>query len=41
MFEWIRHLADWLIFSVFDIAPESHLGEALHFFVYDTLKILL
>jgi len=41
MFEWIRHLADWLIFSVFDITPESHLGEALHFFVYDTLKILL
>ncbi len=41
MFDWIQEIADWLIFSVFKIAPESHLGEALNFFVYDTLKILL
>lgn len=41
MFDWIQHLADWLIYSVFNIGAETHLGIALNFFVYDTLKILL
>lgn len=41
MFDWIQHLADWLIYSVFNIDAETHLGIALNFFVYDTLKILL
>ncbi len=41
MFDWIQHLADWLIYTVFNIDAETHLGIALNFFVYDTLKILL
>ncbi len=41
MFDWIQQLADWLIYSVFGIAAETHLGAALNFFVYDTLKILI
>lgn len=41
MFDWIQHFADWLISSVFGIDAISHLGIALNFFVYDTLKILL
>lgn len=41
MFDWIQHLADWLIYSVFGISAETHLGTALNFFVYDTLKILI
>lgn len=41
MFDWIQHLADWLIYSLFGISAESHLGTALNFFVYDTLKILI
>lgn len=41
MFEWIQHFADWLIYSVFGIGAETHLGTALNFFVYDTLKILI
>ena len=40
MFDWIQYFADWLIYSVISINPETHLGEALNFFVYDTLKIL-
>lgn len=40
MFDWIQNLADWLIFSVFGVARDTHLGTALHFFVYDTIKIL-
>ncbi|WP_100615739.1 permease [Confluentibacter citreus] len=41
MFDWIQHIADWLIYSVFGIGADTHLGTALNFFVYDTLKILL
>lgn len=41
MFDWIQYFADWLIYSVISIDPETHLGEALNFFVYDTLKILV
>lgn len=41
MFDWLQHLADWLIYSVFGVSSQSHVGEALNFFVYDTLKILI
>ena len=41
MFDWIQLFADWLIYQVFGIGAETHLGVALNFFVYDTIKILL
>lgn len=41
MFDWLQHLADWLIYTVFGISSQRHLGEALNFFVYDTIKILI
>ncbi|MGB4849352.1 MAG: permease [Saprospiraceae bacterium] len=41
MFNWLQHFADWLIYSVLGVSSESHLGEALNFFVFDTLKIFL
>lgn len=41
MFDWLQNLSDWLIYSVFNIAQGSKLGDALHFFVYDTIKILI
>ena len=41
MFDWLQHFADWLIYSVFKIGAETHLGTALNFFVFDTLKILI
>lgn len=41
MFNWLQNFADWLIYSVFNIGAETHLGTALNFFVYDTLKILI
>jgi uncharacterized membrane protein YraQ (UPF0718 family) len=41
MFTWIEWLADQLIFGLLGLKPDTHLGEALHFFVYDTVKILL
>jgi uncharacterized protein len=41
MFDWLQHFADWLIYLVFKIGAETHLGTALNFFVYDTFKILI
>ncbi|SDR93297.1 permease [Winogradskyella sediminis] len=41
MFDWLQHFADWLIYSVFGIGTETHLGIALNFFIYDTIKILI
>ena len=37
----IQRFADWLVYGVFSLAATSALGNALNFFVYDTLKILL
>ena len=41
MFDWLKHLADWLVFDVFGLIPNNHLAEALHFFIFDTIKILV
>jgi uncharacterized membrane protein YraQ (UPF0718 family) len=41
MFNWAQSLADWLIFSVFQITKGSKLGDALNFFVFDTIKIFI
>ncbi|CAN5544998.1 permease [soil metagenome] len=41
MFDWVQSFADWLIYSLFGIAQGSHLGDALNFFVYDTVKIII
>lgn len=37
----IKSFADYLTFSLLGLAPGSALGEALNFFVYDTIKIFL
>ena len=41
MFDWIQQFADWLVFSVFKLEEGKHLTEALNFFIYDTIKIVL
>ncbi|WP_299779214.1 permease [uncultured Formosa sp.] len=41
MFDWLQHFADWLIYSVCGIGANTHLGTALNFFIYDTIKILI
>ena len=37
----IQQFADWLIYDLFGIDASTRLGEALNFFVYDSLKIIL
>jgi len=41
MFNWIQNIADYLVFDVFGMSGDSHLSEALNFFIYDTIKIVL
>ena len=41
MFDWIQEFADWLVYSQIGLAREQHLAEALNFFIYDSIKILL
>lgn len=41
MFDWLQHSADWLIYSVFGLTHGSKLGDALNFFVFDTIKIFI
>jgi len=33
--------SDWLVYGVFGLSPDSHLGASINFFVYDSLKIIL
>lgn len=41
MFDWLQSFADWLIYDVIGIATHSKLGDALNFFVFDTVKIFI
>lgn len=41
MFDLIQNFADWLIYSLLGIATDSHLAEALNFFIYETIKIFV
>ncbi|MDY0186284.1 MAG: permease [Desulfuromonadaceae bacterium] len=40
-YSYILPASHWLVFGLFNLAPESHLGASLEFFIYDTVKILL
>ena len=41
MFDWLQNIADWFVFDVINLSKESHLAEALNFFIYDSVKILM
>jgi uncharacterized membrane protein YraQ (UPF0718 family) len=41
MFDWIQHIADYLVFDLLGMEKGAHLAEALNFFLYDSAKILL
>ena len=41
MFDWVQNLADWLVYTIFNINVGTKLGDALNFFIYDTIKILI
>ncbi|MBN1994531.1 MAG: permease [Anaerolineae bacterium] len=37
----LQPLADWLTYTLLGLSPDSHFGQAVNFFLYDTSKILL
>jgi uncharacterized membrane protein YraQ (UPF0718 family) len=41
MFDWWERLSGTFTFSVLGLDQSSHLGEAVHFFLYDTIKIFI
>jgi len=41
MFDWLQKIADWIVFGILSLDKKSHLAEALNFFIYDSVKILL
>lgn len=41
MFGWIEQLADWMVFELFKLEHGKRYAEALNFFIYDSIKILL
>ena len=41
MFDWIQNIVDGLVFDVLGLQSGNHLAEALSFFLYDTVKILI
>ncbi|MCT4632007.1 MAG: permease [Firmicutes bacterium] len=41
MFTWLDNLVRILLESVFNLSVESAVGSSVHFFIYDTIKILI
>ena len=37
----LQEFADYITYSLLKLQPKSHAGEALNFFIYDTIKIFL
>lgn len=37
----IQQFADWLVYDIFGLVDGTHLGEAVNFFFYDTIKIVI
>lgn len=41
MFDWLQKIVDWLVYDILELEKGRHLSEALNFFIYDAIKILL
>ncbi len=37
----IQGFADWLVYDICGLSPESHWGSAINFFIYDSVKITI
>lgn len=37
----IKQFADWLAYDVFNLAPHAKIADAINFFIYDSIKIIL
>jgi len=41
LYHYLPHIIDGFTFDLLKLNPESHLGEAINFFFYDTIKIFI
>ena len=41
MFTWWEHIVDWLVYEMWGLDAKSAVGSAVHFFIFDTVKIWL
>lgn len=41
LYVYLEPLADYLVYEIFTLKPETHIGEAINFFIYDTVKIVI
>lgn len=41
VFEIVQTVADWIVYTLLGLSPQSHAGSALNFFIYDTVKIFI
>ncbi len=41
MFNWLDRLVALLVENVFNLGMDTHLGSSVHFFIYDTIKIII
>jgi len=37
----LKHFAEYVVYGLIGLKPEGHLGQALNFFIYDSIKILI
>lgn len=37
----IQHFADWLVYGIFGMSAQTQLGNAVNFFFYDSIKIII
>ncbi|NCB09512.1 MAG: permease [Bacteroidia bacterium] len=41
LYYFLHPIAGYLVYNLMGLKPETHLAESIHFFIYDTLKILI
>lgn len=41
VFELVQSAADWIVYTLFGLSPQSPVGSSLNFFIYDTVKIFI
>ena len=41
MFDWLLSLSSLFVFNILNIEKGTHLGDALEFFIFDTIKIFI
>ena len=41
MFDWLQNIVDQIVYDSIGLSSENHFGQALNFFIFDSVKIIL